>query len=533
MPVFVRSAVMWRHVLCASIACMPALWHQSRAETAIFAHSRHHNVEIDFADSSSQCSAGTLHLLMQITPQSQDIDTPESQIHLANALGGKLSGNNQCADVSTVNISVLKNGSEIRQLQALRSTGWQFTEVVPTSAQISAPALQPSLSNDASPEVTTSATAPAVIIPEGYMGFLAQIVRKNASLLDNDAVQACWAQHYLRHDFFAAQGNEFRVHEIDARAKSDLAQLSSQIKPDVIRVELNLRLGEYDFSRSDFPVELNGDLLSVSSDCNLSPAHLPGRVTLHLPDKQQIFRIPMSAANAEQFLKQRTRFGYINRDVFVSLSLHVNEAVMSRLNDETYDPVPAELNQVQIFSGPEKKTLLADISENALTAIRKEQLAEKAVAVAREEAAKRAENLRQMQLQLQNASYSQRLAMWVGQNNRNFGLPDLSTIRLVRQRAAVSGKPVDAILLVHTDGSGRDKVETQWPGKLNLTIAKNQPSFTSNTWYVVQGQVSVPGGDFPSAEMTVQAEHVCKEEQCKDAGNLQALEAALKAQNVP
>ena len=63
-----------------------------------------------------------------------------------------------------------------------------------------APALQPSRPNDASPEVTTPATAPAVSIPEGYMGFLAQIVRQTASLLDHDAVKACWAQHSVRPD---------------------------------------------------------------------------------------------------------------------------------------------------------------------------------------------------------------------------------------------------------------------------------------------------------------------------------------------
>ncbi|OUJ04626.1 DUF4852 domain-containing protein [Acetobacter cibinongensis] len=559
---FHKSAFLWRYLICSGVAALalhPLAFKTAAAETATFAHSRHHNVEIDFADPAARCAATDLHLKMAITPESHDIGAVEQQIHLANALGRKLATDHQCAAVQSVDIAVIQNGSEARHLQATKGTNWQFAEVAASqpapqpqpspplppvpdalgaaavtappapAADAPAPTAVPAQAQDAAP---AAPPPPPVVLPEGYMGLLALLVRHNPALLDNENIQACWARHAFQRDFFAAQGNEFRKHEVENRARTDLAQISQQIPAGTLQANLAVRLGEYDFKQSSFPVALNGNVLTLSSTCDMSDTTVPGQVGLKLGETAPTFRLPMPAAEAEQFLKQRTRFGFINREMMAILTFHVEDSQLGKMTDST--PQPVALTHVKIYSDTDKTSLLADIGPDALENMRKAQDAAKAAQQAKEAAQQQAENRRRMAERVQNASRSEKLAMWVGQNTRGFNAPDLNTIRNVRARAMMQGAPVDAILLVQADGSGRAQVPTKWPGKLNLTTPKDQPALSSGTWYLVQGPVSVPEkGDFPAAEMTVQTLHACQQDQCKDAEDPQALLATLQPTVTP
>lgn len=557
MSQFHKSAFLWRYLICSGVAALalhPLVSKTAAAEPATFAHSRHHNVEIDFADPAARCAVTDLHLKMAITPESHDIGAVEQQIHLANALGRKLATDHQCAAVQSVDIAVIQNGSEARHLQATRGTNWQFAGVsasqpappaqpaapfppVPDAlgaaavtapnapaADAPAPTTSPAQAQDAAPSVPQQTP---VVLPEGYMGLLALLVRHNPALLDNENIQTCWARHAFQRDFFAAQGNEFRKHEVENRAKADLTQISQQIPAGTLEANLAVRLGEYDFKQSSFPVALDGNVLTLSSSCDMSDTTVPGRVGLKLGETAPIFRLPMPAAEAEQFLKQRTRFGFINREMMAVLTFHVEDSQLDKMADNA--PQPVTLTHVKIYSDTDKTSLLADIGPDALENMRKAQEAAKAAQQAKEAAEQQAENRRRMAERLQSASRSEKLAMWVGQNTHGFNTPDLNTMRSVRARTIMQGAPVDAILLVQADGSGRAQVPTKWPGKLNLTTPKDQPALASGTWYLVQGPVSVPEkGDFPAAEMTVQTLHACQQDQCKEAEDPQALLAALQ-----
>ncbi|WP_338332316.1 DUF4852 domain-containing protein [Acetobacter sp. LMG 32666] len=526
---FSGSFLAWRiltHAGMVSLAGLPFVAEQAvAANPAVFAHSRHHNVEIDFADPSSQCAATDLHLTMQVTPQSLEMDTPEQQIKLANALGGKLSTDSQCAAVQSVDVAIMQNGTKTRHLHATRAANWQFSVAAPSDVAPS-PTPEPPPAAPAQPEA-----AQPVAIPEGYMGLLAYLAHQNPTLLDNPAVQACWARHFMGREFNAAYGNEFRMHDVEQQAKTDLAHVSQQMEAGNLLANLTLRLGEYDFAQSSFPIVLSGNVLTVVSQCDMSAAQLPDRVSFNLGENNQTFRVAMTSAQAEQFLKQRTRFGYIDRAVPVSMTFHVAPELLTGLTNASSSPLPAELTNIKIYAAPDKATLLADIGPEALAAMRKAQEAEKAAQLAKEAAQKRAESLRMLAEHVQSANRSEKLAMWVGQGTGNFGLPQLDTIRNVRMRIAMNDQPAQTILLVQADGSGRKQVPTKWPGKLNLTVPEDQPALSSGTWYIVRGLVNVPStGDFPAADMSVQFIHACTQDECHDAEDPQALLNALQAE---
>ena len=525
---FSGSFLAWRilaHAGVVSLAGLPFVAeHAVAAEPAVFAHSRHHNVEIDFADPSSQCAATDLHLTMQITPQSLEMDTPEQQIKLANALGGKLSTDSQCAAVQSVDVAILQNGADIRHLHAKRDANWQFSVAAPPAVAATPAPESPSTAAPAQPVAMQP-------VAEGYMGLLAYLAHQNPTLLDNPAVQACWARHFMGREFNAAYGNEFRMHDVEQQAKTDLAHVSQQMEAGNLLANLILRLGEYDFAQSSFPIVLSGNVLTVSSQCDMSAAQLPDRVSFNLGDNNQTFRVAMTSAQAEQFLKQRTRYGYIDRAVPVSMTFHVAPELLTGLTTTSSTPLPAELSDIKIYAAPDKATLLADIGPEALAAMRKAQEAEKAARIAREAAQKRAESLRMLAEHVQSANRSEKLAMWVGQGTGDFGLPELDTMRNVRMRIAINKQPAQTILLVQADGSGRKQVPTKWPGQLNLTVPEDQPALSSGTWYVVRGLVNIPNaGNFPPAEMSVQFIHACTQDECHDAEDPQALLSALQTE---
>ena len=357
------------------------------------------------------------------------------------------------------------------------------------------------------------------------------MAHQTPALLDNPAVQSCWAKHFMAREYSAAYGNEFRTHDVEQQARADLARVAGQMGAGNLLANLTLRLGEYDFAQSSFPVVLNGNILSVNSECDLSAAQLPDRASFKLGDSNQTFRVAMTSGQAEQFLKQRTRYGYIDRSVPVSLTFHVPAEQLAGLTAAHADVVPAELTDVKIYAAPNRETLLADIGPEALSALRKAQEAEKAARIAREAAQQRAESLRMLTEHVQSANRSEKLAMWVGQGSGGFGLPQLDNIRNVRIRVAQSGQPQQSILLVQANGSGRTQVPTRWPGKLDLTVPEGQPALASGTWYIVRGLVTVADtGDFPAAEMSVQVAHACTQDACHDAEDPQALLAALQAE---
>ncbi|MDN6041533.1 MAG: hypothetical protein L0I33_05925 [Acetobacter sp.] len=533
MPLTMHSAPMWRRFAfasVASIALLPVISTLAIAQTATFAHSKHHNVEINFADPTTACAASTLRLTMQITPQSQEIDTLEQQLHLANALGSKLSTDSNCNNVQSVDLAVMQNGTQTHSLHATRSDNWKFVEAAPaTNAAQEVPTQESTTTPSAAPIPQPEAPPPA--IPDGYMGLLALLVQKNPALLGNEAVQTCWARHFFEQDYINARGNDFRQHEVANKAKLDLERVSHQSASGQLHADLTLNLGQYDFNTSSFPVVLDGSVLSLSSNCDLSAAQLPNQVSFKLGEDNFSFPLPMPSAQAEQFLKQRTRYGYINRDMPVTLFFSVAEPELAKLNTPDFHIVPAELTSVKIYNDNARKELLGTIGAETLAGMRKAQADAQAAHLAKEAAQKRAENLRMMSERVQSANRSEKLAMWVGQDHNGYGLPSLDTMRSVRTSASLRNQPVPAILLVQTDSSGRKQVETKWPGKLTLTVPQDQPALSSGTWYIVQGQVSVPSkGDFPDATMAVQTLHACTQDQCKDAEDPQALATALQAQ---
>ncbi|GBR44083.1 hypothetical protein AA106556_0306 [Neokomagataea tanensis NBRC 106556] len=355
------------------------------------------------------------------------------------------------------------------------------------------------------------------------MAVLALMARANPALLDDQNAQKCWAYIFFRHEWNDTHEDEFRLHGLLNTARASLANTASNMPQGHISITLSTTFGEYNFNTQSFPVELNGTHLTLRPTCSTYNTSLPNSISLNFSQTPLTLQAPISAEDAAQFIKSRTHYGYVNRDVVTTFTFTINPQDLTTLNNNQDPTLDAPLDDVKFYRDDQKTALLSEVNHSAIAAILQKQVEEKASEAAHAAAAERAEKLERLTNSLQYASKSQKLAAWVTQSN-GFSLPALDTMRNVRANALRNQQPVPAILLVHTDDSGTQHVSTAWPGHLNLTLPKGHEALKNDTWYIVHGTVSVSSKDtFPPAEMTVTNLHTCTSSTCEDAANVQAL----------
>jgi len=84
----------------------------------------------------------------------------------------------------------------------------------------------------------------------------------------------------------------------------------------------------------------------------------------------------------------------------------------------------------------------------------------------------------------------------------------------------IHNMPVETIMLVQADSSGRDNIATRWPGHLDITVAKDRPALKSGNWYLVAGSVTASDADgFPPAHLVALNVFACQQDKCADAGD--------------
>ena len=112
-----------------------------------------------------------------------------------------------------------------------------------------------------------------------------------------------------------------------------------------------------------------------------------------------------------------------------------------------------------------------------------------------------------------------RLANFLSTDPVNF-YARLDSLRSARTASILAAKPVNVQMLVQMDSSGHDKVATEWPGQLQVTVPESLPALKSSGWYLIRGQLSVPDGDdLPVAQLIAEDLYACTQPKCAEAAD--------------
>jgi len=320
---------------------------------------------------------------------------------------------------------------------------------------------------------------------------------------------------------------EFRLQPILQKARSDLAESAAQSARGRVTAVFLTQFASYDFNKQSFPITLNLNQISFSQPCcNFAPG-LPDIFIISVSGADAVDSLPMSTAAAQAFTEARTRSGNVNRAIAIAVTIKLGpEGFKINARQAT---ATGTLESATIFGDQQATLPLYQISASDLETIRVRKAAAQALQ-AKAEAERQAGMRRQQMLAqrqqtilaLTNSTASVKLANWLSTGELNINA-QLDNLRSARVSALTSNKPVPVRMLVQAGASGRSQVDTNWPGKLQISVAEG-PALTSSGWFLVQGLLSVSDEDtLPAAQLLAQTVYACKEPKCAEAEDAVAI----------
>lgn len=522
-----------RFVLASSLllAVTPAF-----ANDTVLATSKTHKLQVVAEGGPSWCAAD-LRLRMELEADSPDVGNPAAQLEMMNRLRTPIT--NDCKMATAAELTVVERGKPVGIYKAAAAAGWAFAP-----APVSAPANGPSRST-APPQVAAQPTPPSpaplaaapspppvplpvvakvppVAVQIDYFEALARWLRDNPNVAQEEGTIRLWAAHRYGREYTQVQDQEFKVQPVLQKARADLAEFLNQPRSDVIVVVGRGYFGSYDFNARRFPITDIGTQVSYGKPCCVS-AKVPSSLVVKLQDLDAVSGLPMEPAEAQAFAERRTRYGSVNRTIYLALTVRLegggfkgdgwgSATTLGTVESLTFYPD-------ERLAGPILTVSSEDFArwreKRAAEKLEAERLASEREAEARRQRlqAQRDYNIRA----LSGASASVRLANFISDGDVSL-YSRLNNLRAARAAALMGGKGVPVSLLVQSDGSGRTKVLTRWPGKLELNVTEPLPPLASAQWYLVRGLLSVPEGEgVPAAQLAVQSLHACAQPQCADA----------------
>lgn len=382
-----------------------------------------------------------------------------------------------------------------------------------------------------SPTASSSPSEPAPVLPRetNYNGALLAFLHATPALTEDNGILRYWASYRFARDYQQFANQEFKLQPILQQAKTDLAATMAQTDGRHVTAVIPTQFGAYDFNSRHFPITLNMQELSVNKPCCLGFPNLPNGFVLKIADLDVVDGLPMDPDSAQSFAEKRTRWGNVNRNILVAVTIRLDEAGFEK---DSWGRIAGvgTLEGAAIYADERTTQPLFQISGSELDQMRAARATEKA-AHAKAEAERQAEQRRQ-QLVAQRDQFirgiadspaSVKLANWISNGQIDYA-SRLNNLRAARAAALIGGKAVPVRMLVQMDTSGRNRVETKWPGKLQITLADGQPDLQSSGWYLVQGLLTVPDAEsVPSAELAAKTVYSCTQPKCAEATDATAL----------
>ena len=387
----------------------------------------------------------------------------------------------------------------------------------------------------ADPATTGSDAAPphgAPVVGQDYEGMLVHYLRLNPQAMNDKNIQVWWVAANYPQEYNRVSNQDFKLAALCDRAKEDMAKTVAQNDPNAIDITIQTTFKQYDFQKQCFPLNLQGTGAIAVSNPVYYMTSVPARFVLQIDDLDVVSSLPLDKDRAQAFFQKYVDAGQSNgRPLWVRVRAKFDPAVADQMktNLTNNQPIPAKLESVAFmmppFRGMSKPEVVATISGTQV----KDVLAERAKQ--RDEAAK-AEAERQAQLRLEQAKASRdrdittlkasplpvRLANALAAGPLNMGLT-LSNLRTARYRSLMSGKPVQAVMLVQTDAGGTENVSLKWPSLMTVT-APDGKEFAPASWYLVSGTLATPeGDDLTPSRFTSTTILPCSQANCEDRGD--------------
>lgn len=536
-------------IALAALGAVGVTASSAAADEYVLAASKTHKLQIIAEGGTAWCTPN-LRLRMALETDSPDVGAPASQIEIMNRLKTPIT--NDCKTAISADLTVIDPGKAASAYKATAVNGWTFAAVAPAplaatpkpddakpaaiaeSKPLAAPLPQQPAPQQPAPQQPTPvapspALAPVPVLAASppptitYFGALVRWLRDNPSLAQDDATLRLWAFHRFSDEYSKVQYQEFKLQPLLQKAQLDLAETMARAEDDQVVVVVATQFGSYDFNGQRFPIAMNASEMSYSKPCCFNATNIPSTFSIKLPDVDIISGLPMDAATAQAFTERRTRYGSVNRSISIALTVTLDHASF-KSDGWGHTVAVGTLNGAAFYSDNQLAEPLYRVEASQFATWREAREAEKATAA--KAAAERALELRRQQFQarreqnirsLASASASVKLANFVSDGELNF-YTRLSNLRSARAAALVSGKAEPVIMVVQAESSGRTKVDTTWPGKLEVTVADGQPELKSSEWYLIRGLLTVPDGNsLPAAQLMPQQIYACTQPKCAEA----------------
>lgn len=518
-----------------ALASMPA-----HASDTVLATSKSHKLQV-LADGGATWCAPNLRLRMVLEADSPDAGNPAAQLELMNRLKTPITSD--CKAASAAELAVIEQGRPVGTYKAAAATGWVFAAApavsVPQPAVTQAPPQsvpQVSVSSPLPPQVVAPISPPAGQAPQpaapatsqaaelNYFEALARMLRDNPALAQDESTIRLWASHRYGREYSQVQDQEFKLQPVLQRARADFADYLGRPRGTVITVITRAHFRTYDFNARRFPLDDLGTQVSYQKPCCVS-VKVPTTFVVKLQELDAVSGLPMESIEAQAFAERRTRYGSVNRTIYLALTVRL-EAGGFKGDGWGSATTLGTVEGVTFYPDDRLVDPILTVGSDEFARWRTQRAAEQAEAARLAE--ERASEQRRQRLQAQReqniralsgAPPSIRLANYITDGDLSL-YTRLSNLRSARAAALMSGKAVPVSMLVQANGSGRSKVASKWPGKLELTVADPLPELASSQWYLVRGLLSVPEGDgVLPAQLTAQAIHACAQPKCADAAD--------------
>lgn len=530
-----------RVILAAAfvLAAFPAM-----AEDQVLAVSKSHRLQVLAEGGAAWCNP-TVRLRMVLEADSPDLGNSSAQAQMMSRLKTPIV--TDCKVANGAEVTVFEGGKVSGTFKGGDASGWVFAPViasapvtvapvvapapvapvpaVPSAAVVSAPpapVVAPPVPPQAAPPVSPTVVPQPEASQIDYFDTLARWLHDNPALAQDESTIRLWAAHRFGREYSSVQNQEFKVQPVLQKARVDFAQFLEKPRGDVVLIVSRAFFGAYDFEKRRFPIKDLGNQMSYTMPCCQS-VKVPSSFVVKLQEQDAIRGLPMEASEAQAFAERRTRYGSVNRTIYLALSVRLDKAGFK--SDGWGGPTTlGTVEAVTFYPDDDLTQPILTVSAADFAKWREARVLEREE-VARQVAEREAEVRRQrLMAQRENfigamakASSSVRLANFISDGDINL-YRRLDNVRAARSAALLSGKAVPVSLLVQSDGSGRSGVVTSWPGKLELNLPETLPAMTSSQWYLVRGLLSVPETEgVGNAQVAVLAAHACTQAKCVDA----------------
>jgi hypothetical protein len=407
------------------------------------------------------------------------------------------------------------------------------------------------------PEQPSRTVETALPKERGYASALLAFVRQDPSRAESEDIQKAWAGYRFQRQLQSAWRDEFKLHELLQNAQADLAQAAAATDGKTVALTAIVEYGRYDFKAHRFPIRLGGDTVNMRCCEWQSVPSNPPPFRIKVRDLDLFEGIALDQSAAQAFEERRSHAGF-GRQVVLVISVRLGDPGFGKGNLGEWG-AEGDLESITVlgddnntkpvyqFAAAEVEAARAERRAAQEAAARAEQERREAAEKARAEAAaaeqmrlaaeaakreaaekqrqhEQALARRQQNIQdLDQAGTSAKLANWISSGPLSPGRR-LMGLRDVRGVALLNSRLDSAVMLVRMASSGRDKVDTSWPGHLQVSVPRDQPELSSSSWYLVEGTVTVPEGDgLPPALLAARSVYACTQPQCAEAADASAV----------